>query len=62
MNPLIQFFALFDCFGVILYEFLIAGLMNPVYQSDAYEVLPGFLIKQGKRAFISGEQRKKVKF
>ena len=39
---------LFDCFGVILYEFLIAGLMNPVFQSDAYEVLQGVLMNRGK--------------
>ena len=32
-------FALFDCFGAILFEVLIAGLMDLFYQSDAYEVL-----------------------
>ena len=40
-------FALFDCFGAIIYELLIAGLIDLVYQS-------------GKMAFISGEQRKKA--
>ena len=31
-------FVPFDCFGAILYiyELLIAGLMDPVYHSDAY--------------------------
>ena len=42
-------FALFDCFGAILYELLIAGLMDQVYQSDAYEVLPVVLVNRGKR-------------
>ena len=31
-------FALFDCFGAILYEMLIAGFMDLVYQSGAHEV------------------------
>ena len=51
-------FALFDCFGAILYELLIAGLMDPVYQSDAYEAFPGVLVNRGKRAFTSGEHKK----
>ena len=54
--------ALFDCFGAILYDLLIAGLMDPVYQSDAYETLPGVLVKIEKTAFILGEQRKWAKF
>ena len=49
-------FAHYDCFGAILYELLIAGLIDPVYQSDAYEVFTGVLVK---RAFISGKQKKK---
>ena len=52
-------FALLDCFGAVLYELLIAGLMNQVYQSDAYEAFAGVLVNRGKRALISGEQRKK---
>ena len=34
--------------------------MGLVYQSDTYEALPG--VKRGKRAFISGEQRKRANF
>ena len=37
----------FDCFGAILYELLIAGLMDPVYQSDAYEAFAGVLMNRG---------------
>ena len=55
-------FALFDCIGAILYEMLIAGLMDPVYQSDAYEAFPGVLVNRRKGAFISGEHKKKGKF
>ena len=36
-----------DCFGAILYELLIAGLIDPVYQSEAYEALPGGFGEQG---------------
>ena len=50
-------FALFDCFGAILYELLIAGLMDLVYQSDGYEAFAG--VNRGKMRFISGEQSKK---
>ena len=32
-------FVLFDCFGAISYELLIAGLIGLVYQSGAYEAL-----------------------
>ena len=38
---------------------MIAGLMDPVYQSHAYEALQGVLVIIGKRTFNSGEQRKK---
>ena len=55
-------FALFDCFGAILYESLIAWLMDSVYQLDTYEVLPEALVNMGKRAFISGEQRERPNF
>ena len=48
-------FAQFNCFGTILYELLIAGLTDQVYQSDAYKTLPGFLVNMGKRTFISGD-------
>ena len=52
-------FALLDCFGAKLYELLIAGLKDPVYQPDAYESFAEVLVNRGKGAFISGEQRKK---
>ena len=51
-------FALFDCFGAILYESLIAGLMDLFYQSDAYEAFAGIVVNRGKRTSISGKQRK----
>ena len=52
-------FALFDYYGDILYELLIAGSWTRCYQSDAYEAFAGGLMNRGKRAFILGEQRKK---
>ena len=55
-----KLYALEDSLGV--YELLIAGLMDKIYQSDAYETLSWVLVKSGKKAFISGEQRKKAKF
>ena len=38
---------------------MIAGLIDLVYQSGAYEAFAGVFCEQGKVAFISGEQRKK---
>ena len=55
-------FALFRCFRVIIYDLLIVGLIDLFYQSDAYMALPGGFGEQGKSAFISGGQRKKVTF
>ena len=55
-------FALFDCFGAILYEMLIVGLMDRVYQSDAYEAVAGGFSEQGKRALFKGNRGRKVKF
>ena len=52
-------FTLFDYYGDILYELLIAGSWTRCYQSDAYEAFAGGLMNRGKRAFILGEQRKK---
>ena len=51
-------FALFDCFGAILYKLLIAGLMDQVYQSDAYEALPGVLVNRGKGHLFQGNRGK----
>ena len=55
-------FAIFYCLVVILYKLLIVGLTGSVYQSNTYEAVPGVLMNRRKRAFISGEQRKKAKF
>ena len=41
-------FALFDCFGAILYELLIDGLIDLVYQLGAYEAFAGVLVNKGK--------------
>ena len=46
-------FAPFDCFGAILYELLIAGLMDPVFQLDAYEAFAGVLVNRGNRTYTS---------
>ena len=51
-------FALFDCFGSILYELLIAGFIDLVHQSDVYEALGGVVVNRGEREFISWKQRK----
>ena len=40
-------FALFDCFLAILHELLIAGLIDLVYQSGAYEAFAGVLVNKG---------------
>ena len=55
-------FALFDCFGAILYELLIARLMDQVYQSDAYEALPGVLVNRGKGHLFQGNRGKRPNF
>ena len=59
--------ALFDCFGAILYELLIAGFIDLVYQSGAYEAFAGVLVNKekwhlfqgnrGRKAKVGGEQR-----
>ena len=40
-------FAPLDCFGAILYVLLIAGLIEPFHQSNAYEALPMVLVNRG---------------
>ena len=49
-------FALFDCFGVILYELLNAGLIDLVYQSGAYEAFSGVLVNKGKWHLFQGNR------
>ena len=51
-------FALFDCFGSILYELLIAGFIDLVHQSDVYEAFEGVVVNRGKREIISQKKRK----
>ena len=51
-------FDLFDCFGSILYELLIAGFIDLVHQSDVYEAFGGVVVNRGEREFISWKQRK----
>ena len=55
-------FALFDCFGAILYESLIVGLMYLVYQSGAYEVFAGIVVNRGKGHLFQGNRGSKAKF
>ena len=55
-------FALFDCFGAILYELLIAGLIDLVYQSGAYEAFVGVLVNKGKWHLFKGNRGRKAKF
>ena len=53
-------FALFVCFGAILYELLIAGLMDLVYQSDGYEAFAG--VNRGKGRLFQGNRVKSPNF
>ena len=55
-------FSLFDCFGAILYELLIAGLIDPVYQLGAYEAFSGVLVNKGKWHLFQGNRGRKAKF
>ena len=56
MNPYNSVFALFDCFEAILYELLIAGLMDPVYQPDAYEAFAWVLVYRGRKVYFLRKQ------
>ena len=51
-------FALFDCFGAILYELLIDGLMDPGYQAGAYESFAVVLVNLGKGHFRGTEDER----
>ena len=55
-------FALFDCFGAILYELLIAGLIDMVYQSGAYEAFAGFLVNKGNGIYFRGTEEEMPNF
>ena len=49
-----------DSFSI--YELLIAGLIDLVYQSGAYEAFADVWANIGKMAFISGKKREKANF
>ena len=55
-------FALFDCFWAILYEVLIAWLIDLVYQSGAYEAFAGVLENEGKWHLLQGNRGRKANF
>ena len=55
-------FALFDCFGAILYELLIAGLIYQVYQSGAYEAFAGVLVNKGNYIYFRGTEEERPNF
>ena len=52
-------FALFDCFGAILYELLITGLIDLFYQSGAYKAFAGVLVNKGKWHLFQGNRGRK---
>ena len=54
--------ALFDCFGAILYELLIAGPLDLLYQSGANEAFAGVLVNKGKWHLFQGNRGRKAKF
>ena len=54
-------FVLFDCFGVILYELLIAVRIDLVYQSGADEAFAGVLVNKGKWHLFQGNRGRKAK-
>ena len=54
--------ALFDCFGAILYELLIAGLIDLVYQSGAYAAFERVLVNKGKWHLFQGNRGRKANF
>ena len=57
-------FALYNCFVAILrvYELLIAGIMDPVCQSDAYEAFVGDSVNREKGHLFQGNRGRKAKF
>ena len=59
INPV---FALFDCLGAILYELLISGLMDEVFQPDACEAFAVVLEDREKKHLYQGNRGRKAKF
>ena len=57
-------FALFDYFGAILYDLLIAGLIDIdlVYQSGAYEAFAGVLVNKGNDIYFRGTEEERPNF
>ena len=52
-------FTVFDCFGAILYELLIAGLIDLVYQSGAYEAFAGVLVNKENGIYFRGTKEER---
>ena len=55
-------FALFDFLRAILYELLIDGLIELVYQSGAYEAFAGVLVSKGTWQSFQGNRGRRAKF
>ena len=64
MNPesINSVYALFDSFGAILSELLIAGHMGPVDQPNAYKAVAGVLVKRGKGHLFQENMGRKAPF
>ena len=54
--------SVFALFEAILYELLIAGLMDLGYQTDAYEAFTRVLVNRGKGHLFQGNKGRKAKF
>ena len=55
-------FTVFDCFGAILYELLIAGLIDLVYQSGAYEAFARVLVNKENGIYFRGTKEERPTF
>ena len=55
-------FALFDCLGAILCDLLIAGLIDLVYQSGAYEAFAGVLVTRENGIYFRGTEDERPNF
>ena len=55
-------FALFDCFGAILYVLLTAGPIDLVYQSGAYDAFAGFWWTRENDIYFRGPEEERPNF
>ena len=55
-------FTLFDCFGAMLYELLILGLIDPFYQLNAYESFEEVLVNGKNGNYFRGTEEKRPNF